>query len=181
MHFLHALENAVELKSSDRFCQLARKTFACTCAARDYRHRAKWAPFSNAKWLFWLLSNIFKHWKNITLSIFFCKTGVLTGLGCNLATVIWLPTIKRLNYCKGTRWSEEICVCGWKCAGGHAELKHGEAVCLPNDGVVLNASFWRYYHGEVKADELNTSTKKVGPEGVSMNPYDISVTMGINL
>ncbi len=61
---LHALPNVGELMSIDRFYQLARKTFACTCAARDSRQRAKWAPFSNAKWLFWLPPNFFKRWKN---------------------------------------------------------------------------------------------------------------------
>ncbi len=28
-----------------------------------------------------------------------------------------------------------------KCGGGHADLKHGEAAFLPNDGVVLNTFF----------------------------------------
>ncbi len=36
------------IKSSDRFCQLARKTFARTCAARNSHQRAKWSPIQNA-------------------------------------------------------------------------------------------------------------------------------------
>ncbi len=78
--FLDALANAGE-----SICQLARKTFACTCAVRNSRQRAKWAPFSNAKWLYWLLPNFFKRWKIIIFPIFFCKSGVLTRLCYNLA------------------------------------------------------------------------------------------------
>ncbi len=39
-------------------------TFARTWAACNSRQRAKWTPFQNAKWLFWLLPDFFQRWKN---------------------------------------------------------------------------------------------------------------------
>ncbi len=47
---------------------------ARTCAARYSRQRAKWPPFQNTTWLFWLLPNSFKYWENNYFANIFLQT-----------------------------------------------------------------------------------------------------------
>ncbi len=84
MQFLHALASAGEFKSTDRFCRLARKTFACTSAAREFRQRAKRMPFKIQGGYFGFCRISLNTEKDIILPINFCKGGGLTRLYCSL-------------------------------------------------------------------------------------------------